>query len=196
MPTDRRRPTRHKSRKSSVRKATQGAGASLDALIRRVRLVAFDFDGVFTDNTVYVTDDGRESVRCWRGDGLGLRALERLGLSTVIVSTETNAVVQHRSKKLAIRCFNGCEDKLAVLTGVAEELGITLDEVAFVGNDINDLACLSAVGLPMIVADAHPSVSASARYRTIALGGRGAVREICDLITNTIERGSGPRPPR
>jgi len=151
-----------------------------------VRLVAFDFDGVFTDNTVYVTEDGGESVRCWRGDGLGLRALERLGLSTVIVSTETNAVVQHRSKKLAIRCFNGCDDKLAVLGEVATELGLTLDQVAFVGNDVNDLPCLSAVGLPIVVADAHPSVRSVARYTTRTPGGYGAVREVCDLLAETI----------
>jgi 3-deoxy-D-manno-octulosonate 8-phosphate phosphatase (KDO 8-P phosphatase) len=151
-----------------------------------VRLVAFDFDGVFTDNTVYVTEAGQESVRCWRGDGLGLRALERLGLSTVIVSTETNAVVQHRSRKLAIRCFNGCDDKLSVLGEVATELGLTLDQVAFVGNDVNDLPCLSSVGLPIVVGDAHPSVRSIARYTTKTPGGYGAVREVCDLIAGTI----------
>ena len=156
--------------------------------MRRVRLLAFDFDGVFTDNTVYVSEDGTETVRCWRSDGLGLKELSRLGVSTVIVSTETNAVVQHRSKKLAVRCFNGCEDKLAVLQGVATELGLTLDQVGFVGNDINDIHCLRAVGLPMVVADAHPSVRGIATYRTTARGGRGAVREICDLFSATLDR--------
>ena len=148
--------------------------------------MAFDFDGVFTDNTVYVTEDGRESVRCWRGDGLGLRELGRLGIATVIVSTETNAVVQHRSRKMAVRCFNGCEDKLAILREIANEMGISLDAVAFVGNDVNDLACLSAVGLPVIVSDAHPSVEKVARYRTTTRGGRGAVREVCDLFARTL----------
>jgi len=160
------------------RKTTTG----LDSLLKRIRLVAFDFDGVFTDNTVYVTEDGREAVRCWRGDGLGLRALDRLGVATVIVSTEVNAVVQHRSRKLAVRCFNGCDDKLSVLNGIAREMGIALAEVAFVGNDINDLECLKAVGLPVIVLDAHASVQKLARYRTVTPGGYGAVREVCDLI--------------
>jgi len=160
--------------------------ASLRSALERVRLVAFDFDGVFTDNTVYVTEDGRESVRCWRGDGLGLKALTKLGIATVIVSTETNAVVQHRSRKLAVRCFNGCDDKLSILRGVADEMNISLEEVAFVGNDVNDLACLRAVGLPIVVSDAHPSVVQAARYTTNTRGGYGAVREVCDLLASTV----------
>jgi len=157
-------------------------------LIPRIRLVAFDFDGVFTDNTVYVNQDGGESVRCWRGDGLGLRELERLGIGCVIVSTEVNAVVQQRSRKLSVRCFNGCEDKLSTLRGIADEMRISLDQVAFVGNDVNDLACLSAVGLPIVVSDAHRSVMAVARYRTSTPGGYGAVREVCDLFARTLGR--------
>jgi 3-deoxy-D-manno-octulosonate 8-phosphate phosphatase (KDO 8-P phosphatase) len=137
---------------------------------------------------VYVTDDGRESVRCWRGDGIGLRQVENLGISTVVVSTETNAVVQHRSRKLAVRCFNGCENKLDTLGAIAKEMEISLDEIAFVGNDVNDLVCLTAVGLPIVVMDAHPSVRDIARYRTKAPGGHGAVREVCDLFVDALSR--------
>ncbi len=186
MPAKRQKLTRKRVASASSPKSPAGTRGSLASLIRRIRLIAFDFDGVFTDNTVYVAEDGRESVRCWRGDGLGLRELERLGIATVIVSTETNAVVQHRSRKLAVRCFNGCEDKLSLLRGIADEMGISLDAVAFVGNDINDLACLSAVGLPVIVLDAHASVVKVARYRTATRGGRGAVREVCDLFARTL----------
>jgi 3-deoxy-D-manno-octulosonate 8-phosphate phosphatase (KDO 8-P phosphatase) len=135
---------------------------------------------------VYVNDEGHESVRCWRGDGLGLRELERLGVSTVIVSTETNAVVQQRSRKLAVRCFNGCENKLTLLREISDEMGISLSEVAFVGNDVNDRECLLAVGFPVIVLDAHASVQKLARYRTTAPGGHGAVREVCDLFAKTL----------
>ena len=85
-----------------------------------------------------------------------------------------------------MRCFNGCENKLSILREVADELGIGLDQVAFVGNDINDLECLKAVGLPVIVLDAHPSVQKVARYRTLTAGGYGAVREICDLFARTL----------
>jgi 3-deoxy-D-manno-octulosonate 8-phosphate phosphatase (KDO 8-P phosphatase) len=78
--------------------------------LRLVRLVAFDFDGVFTDNAVYVSQDGTEAVRCVRSDGLGLQALTALGVATVIISTETNPVVGARSRKLSVRCIQVCED--------------------------------------------------------------------------------------
>jgi 3-deoxy-D-manno-octulosonate 8-phosphate phosphatase (KDO 8-P phosphatase) len=156
--------------------------SSSNHALARIKLVVFDFDGVFTDNTVYVSETGVESVRCWRGDGLGLARLKQAGVSAAIVSTETNAVVPARARKLALRCVHGCDDKLAAVRALAAEAGITLDEVAFVGNDINDLACLEAVGAPMIVRDAHPDVIRPPFHRTSADGGRGAVREVCDLI--------------
>ena len=159
---------------------------SLDERIGAVRLVAFDFDGVFTDNTVYVWQDGSEAVRCSRSDGLGLQKLERVRIPAVIISTEINPVVSARSRKLGIRCLQGCQDKLEALGTVVRELGISLSQVAFVGNDINDLPCLEAVGLPIVVRDAHPDVIPYARYRTRALGGHGAVREICDLFERVL----------
>lgn len=154
------------------------------AALQEVRLVAFDFDGVFTDNTVYVTQDGVESVRCWRSDGLGLQKLRELGIGTVIISTETNPVVTARARKLGIRCLQDCADKVAALRGVADADGIGLDQVAFVGNDINDAPCLAAVGLPIVVHDAHEDVVGLAKIRTRTPGGRGAVREVCDLIAD------------
>ncbi len=156
--------------------------AAFQAKLQSIRLVVFDFDGVFTDNTVYVQQDGTESVRCWRSDGLGLARLKRVNVETAIVSTETNPVVKARARKLSMRCMQGCDDKLATLHTLARELGIPLDLVAFVGNDANDLACLNAVGLPIVVHDAHADVVAAAQYRTGTPGGRGAVREVCDLI--------------
>jgi len=157
--------------------------SELKECICKIRLVAFDFDGVFTDNMVYVHEDGGEAVRCYRGDGIGLRKLERLGIKAVIISTELNPVVSLRSRKLGIRCIQGCEDKLAALRTIAEqELGLLLEQVAFVGNDVNDSACLKAVGLPIVVQDAHPDVISYARYQTQERGGYGAVREICDMF--------------
>lgn len=164
----------------------EGLGDDLRNLVRRVKLVAFDFDGVFTDNAVYVTEEGIEAVRCWRSDGLGLRKLEALGLATMILSTEENAVVTTRSRKLKIRCVQGCVDKAATLETVLEDAGLGWDEVAFVGNDINDLECLKRVALPIVVQDAHREVLAVARYRTRTPGGFGAVREVCDLFENVL----------
>jgi YrbI family 3-deoxy-D-manno-octulosonate 8-phosphate phosphatase len=156
--------------------------SALEERIRAIRLVAFDFDGVFTDNTVYVLRDGSEMVRCFRGDGLGLRKLEQAGIETVIISTETDPVVSVRSRKLGVRCIQGCEDKKGALETIVKEMGISMAQVAFLGNDINDLSCLTSVGLPMVVQDAHPDVLPHARYQTIRQGGHGAVREICDLF--------------
>ena len=161
--------------------ATKSA-ANLRQRICAAQLVAFDFDGVFTDNAVYVTADGVESVRCWRGDGIGLSALRRLGVDTIVISTETNPVVRTRCEKLRIQCIHGVEDKRAVLEEALEERCLALPQAAFMGNDINDLPCLTVVGLPIVVQDAHEDVQRHAAYRTRARGGHGAVREVCDLF--------------
>src|SRR5687768_1131822 len=105
--------------------------ADLAQRIAAVRLIAFDFDGVFTDNSVYVFQDGTEAVKCDRSDGIGLRKLEALEILPIIISTEPNPVVTVRSTKLRIRCIQGCTDKRAALDSVAEELGISLSQVAF-----------------------------------------------------------------
>lgn len=150
--------------------------------IRSIKLLVFDFDGVFTDNTVYVSQDGTESVRCWRGDGLGLRKLDKLGVIYAIISTEANSVVSERAKKLRIRCIHDCADKLISLNALAAELGVRIDECAFLGNDINDAIVLEKVRLPIVVDDAHEDVLKHARLQTSRRGGLGAVREVCDLF--------------
>lgn len=159
---------------------------SLDDIIRRIRLVVFDFDGVFTDNTVYVFEDGHEAVRCWRSDGLGLAKLARLGVEAMILSTETNPVVAARADKLGLPCIQGQADKGAALDGILVDKGVAAEDAAYVGNDINDAGCLGRVGLPITVADAHADVAGLAAYRTTARGGRGAVREICDLFETVL----------
>jgi 3-deoxy-D-manno-octulosonate 8-phosphate phosphatase (KDO 8-P phosphatase) len=164
--------------------------ASLAELIRTIRMVAFDFDGVFTDNMVYVSEDGREAVRCTRSDGIGLSQLKSLGVVPVIVSTETNPVVGMRSHKLNIHCVQACSDKRAALDELARDHRLSLGQIAFVGNDVNDIPCLSAVGLPIVVQDAHPDVLPYARYRTNLPGGYGAVREVCDLFENVLTKKS------
>jgi YrbI family 3-deoxy-D-manno-octulosonate 8-phosphate phosphatase len=162
---------------------------NMEDIIRKIRLIAFDFDGVFTDNTVYVFEDGSEAVRCSRGDGMGLQRLKGLGIETLIISTETNPVVSARARKLKMRCVQKCEDKRAELEKIIQEMNISLAEVAFVGNDINDSACLKCVGLPIVVQDAHPDVITQALYRTKRRGGYGAVREVCDLFERTLAAG-------
>ncbi len=160
---------------------------SLLKAIRKIRLVAFDFDGVFTDNMVYVLQDGSEAIRCNRSDGIGLQKLRKMGIETVIISTESNPVVSARARKLQIRCVQDCPDKRKTLEDIAQETGISLAEVAFVGNDINDLSCLKCVALPIVVRDAHWDVIPLALYQTKNPGGYGAVREICDLFERALE---------
>ena len=152
--------------------------------LAEVCLVVFDFDGVFTDNRVWTSESGAESVACSRSDGLGLRRLDEVGVAYVIVSTETNPVVAARAAKLAVDCVQGVDDKLAVVRAEAAVRGIGLEAVAYVGNDINDAACLGAVGLPVVPADAWPEVVPLARLVLSRAGGHGCVRELCDAIWN------------
>jgi 3-deoxy-D-manno-octulosonate 8-phosphate phosphatase (KDO 8-P phosphatase) len=155
------------------------------SLLESVRLVVFDFDGVFTDNRVWVNERGEESVVCSRSDGLGLRRLAEVGVAALVVSTETNPIVSVRARKLGIDCLHGVDDKLAAVRAEAAVRGVALDVVAYVGNDINDAACLQAVGLPVVPADAWPEVLPLARWVLSREGGRGCVREVCDAIWAT-----------
>jgi YrbI family 3-deoxy-D-manno-octulosonate 8-phosphate phosphatase len=151
-------------------------------IIKSIRLIIFDFDGVFTDNAVYVDQNGVESVRCNRSDGIGLSKLRRLKIHQYIISTESNHVVQARAKKLNIPCKNNCDDKKKELDSLIKSLGISLSQVAFVGNDINDRECMQCVGFPVVVKDAHPDVLKYGKYVTKTNGGYGAVREVCDMF--------------
>jgi 3-deoxy-D-manno-octulosonate 8-phosphate phosphatase (KDO 8-P phosphatase) len=151
-------------------------------LLASVKLIAFDFDGVFTDNTVYVSQDGVESVRCWRSDGLGLARLRSVGVQAFIISTETNPVVTARANKLNTPCKQSIEDKATAILEICLELAISPEQAMFVGNDINDIPAFKLVGLPVAVADAYPEVDPYILFRTKKSGGLGAVREICDLV--------------
>ena len=160
--------------------------SSIDEVARNIRLVALDFDGVFTANTVYVDQRGYESVRCSRADGIGLQHLALAGIASVVLSTEPNPVVEARCRKLRVNCHQGLVDKLDTLREYAAGLDISLDRVAFLGNDVNDLGCLLSVALPCIVADADAVLLRYPFYRTRSHGGEGAVREFCDLIAHSL----------
>jgi 3-deoxy-D-manno-octulosonate 8-phosphate phosphatase (KDO 8-P phosphatase) len=147
-----------------------------------VRLVAFDFDGVFTDNRVWTNERGEESIACWRGDAHGLRRLAEVGVECFILSTEVNAAVGARARKIAADCIQGVADKLPVLRAEAERRGISLEDTAFVGNDVNDAECLEAVGFAAVPADAWPEVVPLASIVLERRGGHGCVREFCDAV--------------
>jgi 3-deoxy-D-manno-octulosonate 8-phosphate phosphatase (KDO 8-P phosphatase) len=154
----------------------------IKAQLQRLRLVVLDFDGVLTDNRVIVLQDGTEAVLCNRSDGLGITAVRNLGVEFLVLSKEQNPVVQARCAKLRLPCISGCDDKVTRLRAETERLGIALEDVAYLGNDINDIPCLRVVGLPVCVADAWPAARKHARFVTQRRGGEGAVREFCDLL--------------
>lgn len=147
-----------------------------------VRFAVFDFDGVFTDNRVWTNERGEESVACWRGDALGLRRLEEVGVDFLILSTEVNEAVGARGRKIQAEVVQGVADKLPVLRDEAARRGIPLEDTAYVGNDVNDASCLEAVGLAVVPADAWPDVVPLARLVLTREGGRGCVREFCDAV--------------
>lgn len=155
--------------------------------IKKVKLALFDFDGVFTDNYVYVNQDGSEMVRCNRSDGIGLARLRSLDIKSYIVSTEKNPVVSVRAKKLNINCIQGVSDKSKAVLDICNDCDINPEEALFVGNDINDLSALKIVGLAVAVGDAYPEILPYVDYITEKNGGFGAVREICDLICDAKE---------
>lgn len=154
----------------------------LELLLANLRLAVFDLDGVFTDNRVWVNERGEEALAFSRSDGLGLRRLDEVGVRYLIVSMEQNPIVGARAEKLGIDCVQGVVDKLAVLRGRTEQLGVSLEETAYVGNDVNDAQCLGAVGLPVVPADAWPEVKSLARWILERPGGAGCVREFCDGV--------------
>jgi N-acylneuraminate cytidylyltransferase len=154
-----------------------------------VRALALDFDGVMTDNRVLTLDDGSEGVIANRGDGLGLERLRSCDVSVVVLSKEQNPVVTARCKKLGIEAVQGVDDKLQALRQWASDKGIGLGEVVFVGNDVNDLDVLEAVGCGVVVNDYHPDVLDAADVVLRQRGGHGAVREVCDLIERRLAEG-------
>ncbi|MBD3235800.1 MAG: HAD hydrolase family protein [Candidatus Eisenbacteria bacterium] len=156
--------------------------ALLPCTLGHIRLLVTDFDGVFTDDSVRVDQDGRESVVCSRADGLGLEMLRRAGLPVVVLSKERNPVVAARCRKLELPCVQAVDDKGPALVRLAQEHGCGLREVAFVGNDLNDLPAMQVAGLGIAVGDAHREVRARADFVLSRPGGRGAVRELCERI--------------
>lgn len=153
-----------------------------------IKILCADFDGTFTDGMVYTDQDGIESVRCSRRDSLGIDMLKRAGIAVHVISRESNPVVAARCAKLKIPCNQGIirgEGKAEIVRRIAHEAQVDLSEVAYIGDDVNDLAALAIVGLAVTVADGHPRVTKLAHFVTKGRGGEHAVRELCELILTT-----------
>lgn len=149
------------------------------------RAVVTDFDGVHTDDTVLIDAHGGEQVRVSREDGMGVSLLRRAGVPMLILSTEVHPIVRARAEKLRVPVRHGVDDKAVALRSWAEENDIPLADIAYLGNDVNDLPALRIVGWPIAVADAHPLVRAEVRVVLERRGGDGAVRELVERVLSS-----------
>src|SRR5439155_24729498 len=159
------------------------ARSSSMRVFKRVRLVAMDVDGVLTDAGMYYSETGDELKKFNTRDGMGIKLLQAAGLVTAFITKEKTAIVERRGQKLAVpEVHQGIDDKLAALTTLVKKYGLSLDQVAYIGDDVNDLVALRAVGLSAGPAEAMPAVLQAVHYVCKKKGGEGAVRELADLI--------------
>lgn len=152
----------------------------------QIKLLALDVDGILTDGGLYYTESGEVCKKFNVKDGKGIALLIQSGIEVAIISANDSNATKHRAKKLGINhCFIDVNNKLAVLNNLCQELDLNLSQVAYMGDDLNDLPVLKAVGFPMTVADAIPQNKRQSVYVTEQSGGQGAVREVCNLLLNS-----------
>lgn len=150
---------------------------------RQIRLVILDVDGVLTDGSLCISDDGREYKVFFARDGLGMQMLLATGVNIGIITAKTSQIVTHRMRMLGVQhVLQGKLEKLPAFRQLCTKLQVEPYQVAYVGDDINDLSVMQEVGLAIAVADAHQQVLANSHWQTALLGGRGAVREVCEFI--------------
>ena len=147
-----------------------------------IKLIVYDFDGVMTDNKVYIDQNGNEMVQVNRADGLGVSEIKKLGIEQIIISTEKNPVVTTRAKKLGIYCLQGIENKKDVLINFCQKNDYDLEYVAYVGNDINDKEAMGIVGYSFCPVDAYGSIKKISNQVLKTKGGHGITRELLDII--------------
>ena len=152
-----------------------------------LKVIILDFDGVLTDNRVWVDADGQELIAANRSDGWGIARLKAAGVRVMVVSTETDPVVTARCGKLDIDVLQGVNNKAEAIESLLERGKIDPKNVIFVGNDENDLPAFPLVGCAVVVGDAHPSAKTQADMVLKSKGGHGAVRELCDLVLEQVE---------
>ncbi len=156
---------------------------SLNAALSKVRMLAMDVDGVLTDAGMYYSESGDELKKFHTRDGMGIKMLQAAGVITAFITKEKTAIVERRGQKLAVpEVHQGIDDKLTDLTRLVRKYGFTLAQVAYIGDDVNDLEVLKAVGFSAAPADAMPVVIEAVHYVCAKKGGEGAVRELADLI--------------
>ena len=148
-----------------------------------IQLIVYDFDGVMTDNHVYVSQDGTEMAMCHRGDGLGVGIIRDLGIAQVIISTEVNPIVAKRAEKLKIPVIHKVKDKAQALKDYCAENGTALENVMYIGNDTNDLEAMKLAGIKGAPKDAEPEILSIADWVSAKDGGCGVIRELARLLS-------------
>lgn len=155
----------------------------LKRLAAGVRLAIFDVDGVFTDGRLFFGPDGEICKVFHVRDGFGVKALAAAGIELAIISGRSSAAVSRRMAELGIEhVFQGDHDKVPLFEGLVERLGVPVEAVAYMGDDLPDLPVMERVGLPAAPANADGEVIAASRWTATVSGGQGAVREFCDFI--------------
>ena len=155
---------------------------------KKVNLIICDFDGVITDNRVWVDQDGTESVAAFRSDSIRVRELRERGIDLMILSSEVDRVVEARAKKMGVEAIHGIgvKEKGRVMQEVLAQKNIQAENVIYVGNDLNDLPCFEIAGWSVAVADAYPDLIRAADFVLTKAGGHGALRELCDLLLRPV----------
>ena len=157
----------------------------LKKMFSKIKLIVYDFDGVMTDNRVMVFQDGTEAVLCSRSDGLGINGIRQMNIHQLVLSTEKNSLVGARAGKLKIECIQGCEDKKNRLLEYCTDNQYSLEEVLYVGNDVNDLEVMRVVGVSIAPSDSHPAAMEVARLVTKSKGGEGVVQELFEYMQHS-----------
>lgn len=156
---------------------------SVMELARNIELVIFDIDGVFTDGSLYFDSDGEALKKFHVRDGHGIKILHAAGLHTAVISGRSSDIVSLRMAELGIQhVYQGCADKLPFFEALLKDTGIIAEHSAFVGDDIQDLPIMNNCGLAIAVADAHSDIIDCAHWCTSTPGGKGAVREVADML--------------
>jgi len=149
----------------------------------RIRLLIFDVDGVLTDGSLFIGDDGQEYKAFNSRDGHGIKMLAKHGVTIAIITGRTSKVVEHRMANLGVtHVYQGKLDKLPAYEELAAKLDIPAEETAYVGDDVVDLPVMRRVGLAIAVQDAHPLVRTHSHWQTPSCGGRGAARDVCEML--------------
>ncbi len=158
-------------------------GKDLIEKMRKVKVLILDVDGILTDGRIIISDDGQETKCFHVRDGHGLKMLMRAGIEVMFLTGRKSRVVEHRARELGVdKVYQGALDKLAVFNGILADGGRSADQTAYMGDDIVDLPVLRRAGVSITVCDSHSEVLRAVDLVTQSPGGRGAVREVCEMI--------------